>query len=153
MCGPVIMPWSNVTCPDRLSYFSSQWSAHAASQCVGRLTDMQLVGREGEAWGSVQVHRAVIMPLCPLIGILEKDVTEEDPKIILPQFPLELLQGFTNLIYTGSTPTTAVVTFNNILELMYSLGLFMPLDRLMVVKEESTVRDIVVIKKQGGLEY
>ena len=152
MCGPVIMPWSNVTCPDRLSYFSSQWSAHAASQCVGRLTDMQLVGREGEAWGSVQVHRAVIMPLCPLIGILEKDVTEEDPKIILPQFPLELLQGFTNLIYTGSTPTTAVVTFNNILELMYSLGLFMPLDRLMVVKEESTVRDIVVIKKQGGLE-
>jgi len=152
MCGPVIMPWSNVTCPDRLNYFSSQWSAHRASQCVGRLTDMQMVGREGEAWGSVKVHRAVIMPLCSLIGSLEKDVTEEDPRIILPQFPLELIQGFANLIYTGSTPTTAVVTFRNILELMYSLGLFMPMDRLTVVREESTVGDIAVIKKHDRLE-
>jgi len=113
---------------------------------------MQMVGREGEAWGSVKVHRAVIMPLCSLIGSLEKDVTEEDPRIILPQFPLELIQGFANLIYTGSTPTTAVVTFRNILELMYSLGLFMPMDRLTVVREESTVRDIAVIKKHDGLE-
>jgi len=113
---------------------------------------MQLVGRVGEAWGSVQVHRAVIMPLCPLIRIMEKDVTKEDPIIILPQFPFELLQALTSLIYAGSTPITAVVTLQNILELMSSLGLNMPMDRLLVAREESPDIEIISFKQHDGLE-
>eukprot|EP00092_Neocalanus_flemingeri_P015814 GFUD01017118.1.p1 GENE.GFUD01017118.1~~GFUD01017118.1.p1 ORF type:complete len:770 (+),score=192.61 GFUD01017118.1:31-2310(+) len=113
---------------------------------------MELVGRAGEGWGGVQVHRAVIMPLCPLIGLLEKDVTREDPKIILPGFPLELIQAFANLMYTGSTPRSAVVTVVNMLELMGSLGLNMPLDRLLVTTEESTDIELVGFKPRSGLE-
>ena len=76
MCAVVIR--SNITCKDKLSYFSSQWSDHSANMSMGWLTDMRLAGLEGEAWDTVAVHRAVILPLCPLLNIMEKDVTKED---------------------------------------------------------------------------
>ena len=61
---PVVIR-SNITCKDKLSYFSSHWSDHMASMSNGWLTDMRLMGREGNVWNCVAVHKAVILPLCP----------------------------------------------------------------------------------------
>ena len=113
---------------------------------------MQLVGREGLGWGRVGVHRAVIVPLCPLIADAERDVTREDPVIILPQFSVELLQAFASLFYTGSAVITDVVTIGNLLELMESFGLKMPRDRLFVTREEFSDVQIVGFKNRSSLE-
>ena len=107
---------------------------------------------EGEAWDSVAVHRAVILPLCPLLSIMEKDVTNEDPTFILPDHPLELLRAFVKLVYKGSAATSEIVTIGNLLELMASFGLNMPVDRLMIVREEVNEIEIVGFKKRNGLE-
>jgi len=121
---------SNLHCGDLETFFSGQWSDHASSQSMGQWTDMQLVGREGVA--RVQVHRAVILPLCPFLAWMDNDMTGEDLVIILPEYPLELLQGVTNLIYKGSTSTSTVVTVDSVLEVMANLGLHMPSDRLLL---------------------
>ena len=70
---------------------------------------MRLMGREGDAWNCVAVHKAVILPLCPLLAIVEKDVIKEDPTIMLPDHPLEL-QAFVHLLYEGSAPTSDTVS-------------------------------------------
>jgi len=113
---------------------------------------MKLVGMEGEAWDSVAVHKAVILPLCPLLNIMEKDVTKEDPVVILPDHPLELLRAFVKLIYKGSAATSDVVTMGSLLELMASLGLNMPVNRLMISREEVDEIEVVGFKKRNGLE-
>jgi len=97
------------------------------------------------------VHRAVILPLCPLLVIMEKDVTKEDPIVVL-EYPLELLSAFVKMIYNGSAPTSSVVTTFSILELMSSLGLNMPMDRLMIVREAVSEIEIIGYKKRSGLE-
>eukprot|EP00092_Neocalanus_flemingeri_P018058 GFUD01019543.1.p1 GENE.GFUD01019543.1~~GFUD01019543.1.p1 ORF type:complete len:612 (+),score=147.62 GFUD01019543.1:75-1838(+) len=84
---------------------------------------------------------------------MEKDVTKEDPKIILPQFSVELLQACTDLIYTGSTPITDVVTVGNMLELMDSIGLNMPVNCLLLVaREDPTDVEMVGFKTHSGLD-
>jgi len=139
---------SNITCPDLVRYFSSQWSDHSACQAMGLMTDMKLVGMEG---GSVEVHRAVILPMCPLLTVMEKDVTKENPTVVL-EYPMELISAFVNIIYKGSAPTSTVVTILSLLELMASLGLNMPMDRLMIVREAVSEVEIIGYKKRCGLD-
>jgi len=95
------------------------------------------------------VHRAVILPLCQLLGIMEKDVTREDPTVLFPDTPLELLEAFVRIIYTGSAPVSEVVTINSILVLMRSLGLYMPDHCLIIVKEEEKVKVGEFLKPKG----
>ena len=109
---------------------------------------MRMVAREG----SVEVHRAVILPLCPLLGIMERDVTKEDPTVILPDHPIELLRAFVKLIYKGSTSMSDVVNIRSLLELMNSLGLNMPVNCLVVDREEVNEVETVGGKKHNGLE-
>ena len=144
---------SNLTLKDRLGFFSSQWVQHSASQFLERQTDMRIVAVDGDTVGSVNVHRAVILPLCPLLCIMEKDVTKEDPLVILPGISLELLQSFVGIVYRGSTPLTQVVTMDSLLLLMRSFGLDMPADRLVVTRErvEDEVQ-IIGFKNMFGLE-
>ena len=139
---------SNLSCSDQDRYFSSHWSNHLASQAMGWLTDMRMVAREG----SVEVHRAVILLLCPLLGIMERDVTKEDPTVILPDHPIELLRAFVKLIYKGSTSVSDVVNIRSLLELMNSLGLNMPVNCLVVDREEVNEVETVGGKKHNGLE-
>jgi len=113
---------------------------------------MRLMGREGDAWNCVAVHKAVILPLCPLLAIVEKDVTKEDPTIIFPDHPLELIQAFVHLLYEGSAPTSDTVTVKNLLELMAGLGLNMPADRLRLDRVERKEIEIVGFKNCYGLE-
>ena len=69
---------NNLHCGDLETFFSGQWSDHASSQSKGQWTDMQLVGREGDGMDRVQVHRAVILPLCPFLAWMDNDMTGED---------------------------------------------------------------------------
>ena len=109
-------------------------------------------GHGGAGLGPVAVHRAVILPPCPLLSIMEKDVIKEDLTFILPDHPLEFLGAFVKLVYKGSAATSEIVTIGNLLELMASLGLNMPVDRLMIVREEVNEIEIVGFKKRNGLE-
>jgi len=114
---------------------------------------MTLVVKEGETWFRVAVHRAVIMPLCTYLKEIEKDVTKEEPVVILPDVPLELVEALIRLIYKGFAPMSEVVTVENLLLLMRMLGLTMPAERLIVTREkvEDEV-EIIGFKNLYGLE-
>ena len=144
---------SNITTPDRIGFFSSQWVEHSASQSLGRLTDMTLVVKEGETWFRVAVHRAVIMPLCTFLREIEKDVNRDDPTVILPDVPLELLEALIRLVYKGFAPLSEVVTVESLLLLMRMLGLAMPAERMIVTREKVEEEvEIIGFKNLYGLE-
>jgi len=116
---------------------------------------MTLVVKEGETWCSVAVHRAVIMPLFHFLKEMEKDVTKkEDPVVILPDVPLELLESLIRLVYEGFAPMSEVVTVDNLLLLMRMLGLNLPVERLVVTVEkvEEEVEIVGFKNKYGALD-
>ena len=144
---------SNITPMDKLNFFTSQWVEHSASQSLGKMTDMTLVVKEGETWYRLAVHRAVLMPLCSFLREIEKDVTKEDPVVILPDISLELLEALVRLVYKGFAPVSRVVTGDNLLLLMRMLGLRMPAERLIVTREKVEEEvEIVGFKNLYGLE-
>jgi len=158
----------NISIPDLQTYYTALWSGDETSfssiQARGWLTDLEMVGREcvGDTeigWGSVMVHRAVILPLCPNLARLSLTTDgREDPKIIFSDVPLEVIKSFVQLIYTGSCTLSPVADVTSIWELMRSLGLVIPPDKLAVVNVEAEASELPMIsretvaKKSGGKE-
>jgi hypothetical protein len=86
----------NLSVPDVQSYYRSLWSGDKASffssQSRGWLTDLERV-EDMEMWGSVMVHKAVMVPLCPYLARLCEDAEGvDDQKIIFSDVPMEIIR-------------------------------------------------------------
>ena len=93
----------NVCVEDQSSYFTSVWSgdqeaSFSSSQAKGWLTDMEMVGDTDTGQGSVMVHRAVILPLCPYLAMM----SQVSSKIIFTDVPLEVIKSVVQLLYKGA---------------------------------------------------
>ena len=138
---------------DKLNFFSAQWIEYSASQSLGKMTDMTLAVKEGEAWYRLTVHRAVLLPLCLFLKEIEEDETKENPVVILPDISRGLLEALVRLVYKGFVPLSEVVTVENLLLLMRMLGVRMPAERLLVTREKVEEEvEIVGFKDLYGLE-
>ena len=143
----------NVCVQDQSSYFTSLWAgdqeaSFSSSQAKGWLTDLELVGNTGTGWGSVMVHRSVILPLCPYLAMMSL----EDPKIIFTGVPLEVIKSVVQLIYTGECTLTPVCDVKSILDLMVCMGLFIQADRLQVVDSANNELSNSIIPQEGEFE-
>ena len=80
----------------------------------------------------VQVHKAVLLPLCPLLVSAALAVAPEEPTIILPDVSTEVVYAFLHIIYEGylllSGPSWASELYA-VRDLMESFGLFIPAHR------------------------
>ena len=96
---------------------------------------MECVGDMEIGWGSVMVHKAVILALFPNLARLTQmeDGRLDDTKIIFTEYPLDVIKSFVQLIYTGSCFLSPVANMKSILELIGSLGIFIQSDRFEVV--------------------
>eukprot|EP00092_Neocalanus_flemingeri_P016256 GFUD01017601.1.p1 GENE.GFUD01017601.1~~GFUD01017601.1.p1 ORF type:complete len:468 (+),score=126.17 GFUD01017601.1:162-1565(+) len=143
----------NLSVPNLQSYYTALWSddqaSFSSSQARGWLTDLEMVGREwiGDTeigWGSVLVHRAVVLPLLPHLAMLSQTTGErEDSKVVFTDVPLEVIKSVVQLIYTGQCNLSPVSTVMRILDMMKSLGLFMQPDSLDVLQNPVTRREVI----------
>eukprot|EP00092_Neocalanus_flemingeri_P025090 GFUD01027206.1.p1 GENE.GFUD01027206.1~~GFUD01027206.1.p1 ORF type:complete len:482 (-),score=128.17 GFUD01027206.1:32-1477(-) len=143
----------NLSVPNLQSYYTALWSddqaSFSSSQARGWLTDLEMVGREwiGDTeigWGSVLVHRAVVLPLLPHLAMLSQATGErEDSKVVFTDVPLEVIKSVVQLIYTGQCNLSPVSTVMRILDMMKSLGLFMQPDSLDVLQNPVTRRKVI----------
>jgi len=126
MSGLVVR--QNLSVADQITYYSSLWSEFSSSQAMGLNTDMVLVGR-GDAetsWPIVRVHRAVFLTLCQY---LPKSLHElDDPLVVLPDTPIQVIRSLVQLLYTGVCSLTPQAETVAVIDLAHSLGLFIRVD-------------------------
>ena len=76
-----------------MTYYTELWSggqaSFSSSQTRGWLTDLELVGETEIGWGSIMVHKAVVLTLCPSLAYVLHEV--EDSKVIFTNITV---QGF-----------------------------------------------------------
>jgi len=130
----------NLSVVDRKAYFTSIWlgnhsSSFSSSQERGWLTDLELVGTDGDKWSSVQVHQLVVLPVFSSLKDFPLDT--HDAKIVFPDIPTEVIRSLMQLIYTGECQLSPVADVVSILKLATVLGLFIHPERLKVCVKES----------------
>eukprot|EP00092_Neocalanus_flemingeri_P107488 GFUD01137956.1.p1 GENE.GFUD01137956.1~~GFUD01137956.1.p1 ORF type:complete len:488 (-),score=149.42 GFUD01137956.1:84-1547(-) len=150
----------NLSVPDLQSYYTALWSADQASfsssQARGWLTDLEMVGRECEGdtetgWGSVMVHRAVVLPLLPHLAVLSQaSGGMDDSKVVFDDVPLEVIKAVVQLLYTGQCNLSPVSDVKSIWDMMNSLGLVIKPDRMEVVEELEVVSKYIVSRRESG---
>jgi len=130
----------NLSVVDRATYFTSIWfgrrsTSFSCSQVRGWLTDLELVGTDGDKWSSVQVHKLVVLPV--FSSLTDFPLETEDAKIVFPDVPTEVIRSLIQLLYTGECQLSPVADVVSILSLASVLGLFIQPDRLKVCEKES----------------
>jgi len=141
----------NLSVVDRATYFTSLWageqtSSFNSSQARGWLTDLELVGTDGNKWSSVKVHKLVV----PQVFHSLKEFLHEDgdAKIVFPEVPTQVIKSLIQLIYSGECQLSPVADVVAILSLANVLGLFIPPDRLKVYEKESKIVEHVISSKK-----
>jgi len=129
----------NLSVLDRATYFTSLWageqtSSFNSSQARGWLTDLELVGTDGDKWSSVKVHKLVVAQVFPSLAEFLHE--NGDAKIVFPDVPTQVINSLIQLIYSGECPLSPVADVVAILRLANVLGLFIPPDRLTVCERE-----------------
>ena len=131
----------NLSVADREKYYTSLWSgdhssSFSSSQARGWLTDLDLVGKDGQGRASVKVHKAVILPLSPVLSVLLHDDVQEGT-VIFPEVPVEVVTALVQLIYKGECSLSPVADVVAIMNLARDLGF-----RLQINKQEVNASDI-----------
>ena len=140
---PSLLLRHNVSVPDLQTYYTELWSGSQASfsssQARGWLTDLELVGNTEMGWGSIMVHKAVILTLCPYLAYLLREV--DDSKVIFTDVSLEVVKSVVQLIYTGECSLKVMADVEGIMDLARSLGLLIHPDKLQLnlTRQENTV--------------
>ena len=136
----------NLSVVDRATYFTSLWageqtSSFNSSQARGWLTDLELVGTDGNKWSSVKVHKLVVPQVFPSL----KEFLHEngDATIVFPEVPTQVIKSLIQLIYTGECQLSPVADVVSILRLATVLGLFIQPDRLKVCEKESGNKSVM----------
>jgi len=102
-------------------YISVQWKHHQDGVCK-RLTDVNVVVREGNGWIKVGLHKAILLPMSPYLDEIEKDLPSDDLDIFLPDYSLCQLRKVTSMLYRGCSNTSPGTTMEDVQDLMNSLG-------------------------------
>jgi len=136
----------NLSVIDRATYFTSIWSGRrstsfSCSQVRGWLTDLELVGTDGDKWSSVQVHKLVVLPV--FSSLTDFPLETEDAKIVFPDVPTEVIRSLIQLLYTGECQLSPVADVVSILSLASVLGFFIHPDRLKVCEKESDIGSVM----------
>lgn len=136
----------NLSVVDRATYFTSIWfgtrsTSFSCSQVRGWLTDLELVGTDGDRWSSVQVHKLVVLPV--FSSLTDFPLETEDAKIVFPDVPTEVIRSLIQLLYTGECQLSPVADVVSILSLANVLGLFIHPDRLKVCVKESDIGSVM----------
>eukprot|EP00092_Neocalanus_flemingeri_P038120 GFUD01041490.1.p1 GENE.GFUD01041490.1~~GFUD01041490.1.p1 ORF type:complete len:465 (-),score=127.59 GFUD01041490.1:84-1478(-) len=150
----------NLSVPDLQSYYTALWSddqaSFSSSQARGWLTDLEMVGRECEGdtetgWGSVMVHRAVVLPLLPHLAVLSQaSGGMDDSKVVFADVPLGVIKAVVQLLYTGQCNLSPVSDVKSIWDMMNSLGLVIKPDRMEVVEGLEVVSKYIVSRRESG---
>merc|ERR1719219_2598530 len=90
----------NLRYPDKLQHFQEMMGSHYHCLSVtGAHTDMVLVCPQERE--SIRVHKALLLPLCPLLVSAALAVAPEEPTIILPDVSMEVVSAFLRILYQG----------------------------------------------------
>jgi len=136
----------NLSVVDKATYFTSIWfgrrsTSFSCSQVRGWLTDLELVGTDGDKWSSVQVHKLVVLPV--FSSLTDFPLETEDAKIVFPDVPTEVIRSLIQLLYTGECQLSPVADVVSILSLASVLGLFIQPDKLKVCAKESDIGSVM----------
>ena len=76
----------------------------------------------------MQVHQAVILPLCPLLGFMCADTSrDEDPCVTFPEDSADVIQAFVDFLYEGNFRTSeGIESVDDVLRFMGRIGLVLP---------------------------
>jgi len=131
---------ANVSCKDKNQYFLKRWETLRQSQIEGNHTDISfVVQNEEKGWTKVPFHKALILPLCPLLNQIVSGIIDyNETLVVIPDFSFELVTGFVRLIYEGVTDLSSCVTVDRLMCFMDSLGLSMPYHCLFIAKSEKS---------------
>jgi len=105
---------------------------------IGRTLDIN----EDCQWGSIKLHKAVVMQVCPLLWTMMANVPEFEAKVVFPDFPLEVIKAFVDLIYHGECKLSAKCDVYAIMSLSHTLGLMIPPDRFQVKEVKVEVKNL-----------
>ena len=118
--------------PDLKEYYKQLWEVGdgsvSSSLVCGHHTDMVFVGRtpdinEDCQWGSIKLHKAVVMQVCPLLWTMMANIPEFEAKIVFPDFPLEVIKASVDLIYHGECKLSTKCDVFAIMSLSHTLGI------------------------------
>ena len=131
----------NLCVPDLIDYYKQVWNvcsrSVSSSLTRGYFTDMEFFGKIQEndekfQLGSIKLHKAVVMPICPFLSTMMLNVPEFEAKLVFPDFSLEVINAFVDLIYFGECKLSAKYDVYAILNFSHTLGLMIPPDRFQV---------------------
>ena len=128
-----------------MEYFNSQWKTHSEDQRLGHWTNMRLIGVETDGiFTSVkvnqirsdpkfnfifsvssialQVHQAILLPLCENLAKAVAEVGQEDLVILLPDTPVQSIRDLVNYIYQGGFNATSAQNVLDFIRLLGNLG-------------------------------
>ena len=108
-------------------YFSDQWKCHKRDLDNQRWTNMSLVGVDLDGtFCQVKVHQAVILPLCKVLSLAAANLSQEEPVVILPDTPVEIISSLVKIIYDGGPTEVEGDKVIEILKVMKNVGLPLP---------------------------
>ena len=133
----------NLSVPDFEEYYKQVWfggnGSVSTSLALGHFTDMEFFGRTQEddtfELGSIMLHKAVVMQICPFLWSMMLNVPEFEAKIVFPDISLEVIKAFVDLIYHGECKLSSKCDVNAIMNFSHTLGLMIPPDRFQVVTD------------------
>ena len=116
-------------------YLQSMCTNHTALLTEGHLTDLYLVSHMG---GVVPVHRALILPMSPVLTSLVGEVwTPGNPTVILP-VSYSAIINFVSIIYRGYCELSSDVVSSDLMDLLTILEIDQFQESLKIEEYEGT---------------
>ena len=117
----------NLSCGNKVSYFTDQWTEHSWRQQVNSMTDVILVGQSSDRnrFEEIGVHKAVIMKLCPILASTSYEIFREDPVFLFPDDSVDVINAFVKFIYEGYFVVTQKVSVDDVFNFMKRVGLYL----------------------------
>ena len=117
----------NLSCGDKVSYFSDQWTEHSWRQQVNSMTDVTFVGQslDKDGFEEIGLHRAVVLKLCPLLASTSFEIFREDPVFLFPDDSVDVLNAFIKFVYEGYFVVTKNVSVDDVFNFMKRVGLYL----------------------------
>jgi len=135
----------NLSVPDLKDYYKQVWygghGSVSTSLALGQFTDMEFYGRTQEdddklKLGSIKLHKAVVMHICPFLWTMMLNVPEFEAKLVFPDISLEVIKAFVDLIYHGECKLSSKCDVHAIMNFSHILGLMIPPERFQVTDAE-----------------
>jgi len=129
----VLLPKVRLSVPSKETYFSYLSSCYSLLQTCNYLTDLHLVSQDGV---TVPVHRAVLLPVCPLLGGLLHHISMDEAATVLLPASSRSVEDMVSLLYSGHSPPMSYSHQEQLRDLIHHLGLSI---QIQIEEREDTV--------------